>query len=71
MKAVGRNAMCPCGSVKKYKRCCGMQRVESSPTTIIPSTVIPSLYQPLAAHGFPPWQMDEMIRFAERTRRAR
>lgn len=22
---VGRNAMCPCGSVKKYKRCCGLR----------------------------------------------
>jgi len=24
-KAVGRNARCPCGSGKKYKRCCALK----------------------------------------------
>ncbi|MYI88720.1 MAG: YecA family protein, partial [Gammaproteobacteria bacterium] len=23
-RKVGRNELCPCGSGKKYKRCCGM-----------------------------------------------
>ena len=23
MKKVGRNELCPCGSGKKYKKCCG------------------------------------------------
>jgi uncharacterized protein len=25
---VGRNALCPCGSGKKYKKCCGGMRVQ-------------------------------------------
>ncbi|PYV69070.1 MAG: hypothetical protein DMG96_34835 [Acidobacteria bacterium] len=65
MKTVGRNAACPCGSGKKYKRCCGVQTVESSPPR-----AIPSVYQPIAAHGYAPWQIGEMIRFAEQTLRA-
>jgi uncharacterized protein len=30
-REVGRNAMCPCGSGKKYKRCCGNGRGEPGP----------------------------------------
>ena len=26
-KVVGRNDLCPCGSGKKYKKCCGKDRV--------------------------------------------
>jgi hypothetical protein len=65
MKIVGRNAACPCGSGKKYKRCCEVQ------TAIQPSPprAIASVYQPIVAHGYAPWQIDEMKSFAKRTLR--
>jgi hypothetical protein len=32
MSKIGRNAPCPCGSGKKYKRCCGgIERATSAP----------------------------------------
>ena len=29
MKSVGRNESCPCGSGKKYKKCCGAKEAVS------------------------------------------
>lgn len=31
MNKIGRNAPCPCGSGKKYKRCCGQNNTASKP----------------------------------------
>jgi hypothetical protein len=31
MSQIGRNAACPCGSGRKYKRCCGAARAEIDP----------------------------------------
>jgi DNA-binding transcriptional LysR family regulator len=33
--------------------------------------VVPSTYQPLAADGYAPWQVDEMLQFAQKTRSAK
>ncbi|MDB2614347.1 SEC-C metal-binding domain-containing protein [Chlamydiales bacterium] len=30
---VGRNTVCPCGSGKKYKQCCGLKKEEAIPQT--------------------------------------
>lgn len=30
MSAIGRNAPCPCGSGKKYKRCCALKANKTS-----------------------------------------
>ena len=36
MAKVGRNAPCPCGSGKKYKRCCGSIEASPAPRTRAP-----------------------------------
>ncbi len=38
MSDVGRNAPCPCGSGKKYKRCCGAPRATSTATSRVQET---------------------------------
>jgi hypothetical protein len=58
MKIIVRNAPCPCGSGKKYKRCHGV------PMPKVPSgrEFIPSVYQPFPAHGILPWVAEAMKR---------
>ena len=42
---VGRNEPCPCGSGKKYKRCCGAQgRIMTSYISLSPRMAIPAAY---------------------------
>jgi len=47
--SVGRNQPCPCGSGKKYKKCCGLQQGVKKPTM----GVKPVVTQNLAPAGFP------------------
>jgi hypothetical protein len=61
MKIIGRNAPCPCGSGKKYKRCHGVHMTKSglrgSEARVL------SVYQPFAAaHGISPWVAETMKR---------
>jgi hypothetical protein len=60
MEILVRNAPCPCGSGKKYKRCHGMEMPKSSSRGRV--EVIPSVYQPFAAHGISPWVAEAMKR---------
>jgi SEC-C motif len=67
---VGRNDPCPCGSGEKHKKCHG------SPTRLKPraddlKAVVPSTYQPIAAHGYGPEQFAEMMQYAQQLRPAR
>ena len=42
----GRNDLCSCGSGKKFKKCCGVQKkLSARGTTIISSTSAPSLLE--------------------------
>jgi hypothetical protein len=69
---IKRNQLCPCGSEKKYKKCCGsVQRVQPEAAPVVASDNIISVYQPLAAHGYDPAQLDGMLRFAAQMRPAR
>jgi hypothetical protein len=36
--SIGRNDPCPCGSGKKYKRCCGAARKEASTLELVPGS---------------------------------
>jgi hypothetical protein len=70
---VGRNDPCPCGSGKKHKKCHGsvpkIEARERANAMASASRVAPSTYQPLAAHGYGPHQLAEMMRYAEQLRR--
>jgi len=72
---VGRNEPCPCGSGKKHKKCHGsVTKTEARERmlAIAPARrVVPSTYQPIAAHGYGPYQVGEMMRYAEQMRSAR
>jgi SEC-C motif-containing protein len=72
---VGRNDPCPCGGGKKHKKCHGsvakIEARERAYAKAAASRVVPSTYQPLAAHGYGPHQFAEMIRFAQQIRPAR
>jgi len=72
---IGRNDPCPCGSGKKHKKCHGsVAKIEARERTYAKaaaSRVVPSTYQPIAAHGYGPQQLDEMIRYAQQVRPAR
>ncbi len=72
---VGRNDPCPCGSGKKHKKCHGsVAKIEARDRALALAAerrVVPSTYQPLAAHGYGPHQLGEMIGFAQEIRRAR
>jgi len=60
MKIIGRNAPCPCGSDKKYKRCHGVPMPKASLRKS--EEVVPSVYQPFAAHGISPLVAEAMKR---------
>jgi hypothetical protein len=72
---VGRNEPCPCGSGKKHKKCHGsVVKVEGRERMLAHAAarrVVPSTYQPIAAHGYGPHQVAEMVRYAEQMRSAR
>lgn len=72
---VGRNDPCPCGSGEKHKRCCGtvakMEARDRDRAIAAARRVVPSTYQPIAAHGYGPAQFEEMTRFAQQMRPAR
>ena len=72
---VGRNDPCPCGSGKKHKKCHGSvakrEARDRAHALAAARRVVPSTYQPLAAHGYAPYQLGEMIRFAQQMRPAR
>jgi SEC-C motif len=65
---VGRNEPCPCGSGKKHKKCHGsVIKTEARDRMLAIAAarpVVPSTYQPIAAHGYAPWQLEEMLRYA-------
>lgn len=69
---VGRNDPCPCGSGKKHKKCCGsapnIERRDRMRAIAATRRVMPSTYQPIAAHGYAPQQFEEMVRYAEQLR---
>jgi hypothetical protein len=69
---IRRNQLCPCGNGKKFKRCHGIQHV-TAPVVVAstPISTTGSVYQPLAAHGYAPWQRDEMLRYAQQIRPVR
>ena len=71
---VGRNEPCPCGSGKKHKKCHGsaakIQARDRAVTSAAAKRVVPSTYQPIAAHGYGPQQLAEMMRFAQQNRSA-
>ena len=60
MKIIVRNAPCPCGSGKKYKRCHGVQMPKASLRGS--EAGVPSVYQPFATHGISPWIVEVMKR---------
>jgi len=77
---VGRNDPCPCGSGEKHKKCHGsvvktqaradaMRAVQARVDAMRP--IVPTTYQPIAAHGYGPAQFEEMMRFAQQARPAR
>jgi hypothetical protein len=72
---IGRNDPCPCGSGKKHKKCHGSvakrEARERAHEKKAMSRVVPSTYQPIAAHGYGPQQFTEMMRYAEKMRKAR
>jgi hypothetical protein len=72
---VGRNDPCPCGSGKKRKKCHGsVAKIEARDRArafAATRRVVPSTYQPLAAHGYGPLQMEEMRRYIQQMRSAR
>jgi SEC-C motif len=72
---VGRNDPCPCGSGKKHKKCHGsvakIEAREHAYAMAAASRVVPSTCQPIAAHGYGPSQLNEMIRFAQQMHPAR
>src|ERR1035438_9853673 len=50
---IGRNAPCPCGSGKKYKKCCGSPLRQKTPMILPPtlSTKVPAMGVPGEAQG--------------------
>jgi hypothetical protein len=72
---VGRNDPCPCGSGKKHKKCHGsVTKIEARERMHAKAAlrgVVPSTYQPIAAHGYGPHQVEEMVRYAEQMRLSR
>jgi hypothetical protein len=72
---IGRNDPCPCGSGKKHKKCHGsVTKIEARDRAVAKveaSRVVPSTYQPIAAHGYGPQQFTEMMSYAEQMRKAR
>jgi hypothetical protein len=58
MKIIGRNAPCPCGNGKKYKRCHGMEMPKASLREN--ARIIPFVYQPFAPHGISPWAVEAL-----------
>ena len=53
MENLLRNAPCPCGSLKKYKRCHGLEVVPSSFKQW--DEFVPLVYRPFPPHGISPW----------------
>src|SRR5258708_7033045 len=72
---VGRKDPGPCGSGEKHKKCDGtvakMEARQRALAFAATRGVAPSTYQPLATHGYAPYQLEEMLRFAQQTRPAR
>jgi SEC-C motif len=60
MKIIVRNAPCPCGSGKKYKRCHGVQMPKASLRGS--EAGVPSVYQPFAPYGPSPWIVEAVKR---------
>jgi hypothetical protein len=77
-RKIGRNDPCPCGSGKKHKKCHGsvaktqardaMRAVHARTDAMKP--VVAMTYQPIAAHGYGPAQLEEMMRLAQQVRSA-
>jgi hypothetical protein len=77
---VGRNDPCPCGSGEKHKKCHGsLAKTQARADAIAAGQaragsmkpIIATTYQPIAAHGYGPAQLEEMTRFAQQVRPAR
>jgi len=72
---VGRNDPCPCGSGKKHKKCHGSVAKQEARERAFEkktmSQIVPSTYQPIAAHGYGPQQLEEMLRYARKNPPAR
>jgi hypothetical protein len=66
----GRNDLCTCGSGLKFKKCCEPKQAQTKLENKS-REVIPSVYQPIAAHGYGPHQFEEMIRYAQQMRSTR
>jgi uncharacterized protein YecA (UPF0149 family) len=60
MKIIVRNAPCPCGSSKKYKRCHGVEMPKASLRKS--EAVVPSVFKPFPPHGISPWVAEAMKR---------
>lgn len=60
MEIVVRNAPCPCGSGRKYKRCHGMEMHKLSLRK--QGAIDPSVYQLFAAHGISLRAAEEMMK---------
>jgi uncharacterized protein YecA (UPF0149 family) len=63
MESLRRNALCPCGSLKKYKRCHGLEVPKSSLKQR--EELLSSVYRPFPPHGISP-SLVEAIRMASR-----
>ena len=77
---VGRNDPCPCGSGEKHKKCHGSVAKTQARADAIRAgqarvgsmkPIVATTYQPIAAHGYGPAQLEEMTRFAQQARPAR
>jgi hypothetical protein len=68
-KSVGRNDPCPCGSGLKHKKCHGsvakQEARERMQAQARASQFPPSVYQPVAAHGYGPGQAAEMRHYIQ------
>jgi len=58
MESLRRNSPCPCGSLKKYKRCHGIEELKSSSSKR--EEFVPSVYRPFLPHGISPWVVQTM-----------
>jgi len=64
MEILGRNAPCPCGSGRKFKRCHGVEVLNASSKQR--EEFVPSVYRPFPPHGVYPWVVEAMKRVSRR-----
>jgi len=62
MEILGRNSPCPCGSGRKYKRCHGIEELDTSLKSNLGQEIASAVYKPFPPHGVSPWVVEAMKR---------